>query len=152
MLPITCCNLNPKLRVVPYYLNINKFSKFSVGIRKRRLFSNKKQVSLYIKQQGLCNYCKLPITYETYSNEVFTNRLFDVTEESKPEINHIIPISKGVKLSRTEHKKLDSIANCELLHKECHNSITYNTHTGEPYAGRPARTVRSGRKSFKQEK
>lgn len=171
ILPLKNAALNKNLRSVPYYIKPTAFVDQQTALMAKRRNNMSFKYSLFIKQKGLCAFCKLPLldpAWEGLSD--YSSTLNDeIGSNLEPlEIHHIVGI--GGNKSKKVRQSLNTTKNLELLHKSCHAAITqpnYNSEqskkstievleslkpdqsnrSGEPDAGQLARRVRRERKS-----
>lgn len=170
ILPIKFAALLKNLRSLPYYMEPSAFTDQQTAMMAKRRNNLSFKDSLWIKQKGLCAFCKLPLMDNSNNSSALND---ESNQKQEPlEIHHIVGM--GGNKSEKVRKKLDSTENLELLHKSCHAAIitreNYNfplkakgekstievleslkpdqsNRSGEPDAGRLARRVRRERKS-----
>lgn len=118
ILPIKSAILPPKLRTQPYYLVDCAFAANSAKLYSKRINTNNYKEKLFIKQKGICPYCKLPLANSDKNDfflDIFGNDL---------EVHHKDELAEMQKISKCAHKKANAFNNLILLHKSCHLEIT----------------------------
>jgi 5-methylcytosine-specific restriction endonuclease McrA len=121
---ISKCILGSKVRVKPYYIAKQEYIKMQVALTRSRAISKDFKSMLFIKQEGICTECSLPLDLYVFSQNE-TTRL-EYYDSSQIEIHHVKPIAEGNRLGGKIHKEYNDFNNLVLLHKDCHYNITYN--------------------------
>jgi len=118
------CIIDPKLRNKPYYIAKQAYTKALIALTESRVRSSDFKRLLFIKQDGICTHCSLPLELDVLNHDE-TLWLNDYYSD-RTEIYHIKPIGEDNRLGDKIHKEYNDIQNLVLLHKDCHYEITYN--------------------------
>ena len=115
ILTIKSAALTKSLRGIPYYYQPSAYTDYQVKLMAKRRFNLSFKDSLFIRQEGICPVCTMPLTDISSQTEV---------DQEPLEIHHILKIGGDKYKSEKERKKLDSLNNLQLLHKNCHAIVS----------------------------
>lgn len=117
----------PKLKFTPYYIDPGAYIDFQVQITKKRINNSDYRRLLFIKQRGICCHCSTPLVSNEYNlvNDDIVDSILDL--DSQTEIHHVTSIAVGMSAGLKKHVQLNKLENLQLLHKDCHSEITFNS-------------------------
>jgi RNA-directed DNA polymerase len=144
--------LRKDTRHIPYYTDPTPYVNHNLRLLQERRNDASFRDSLMLKQKGICPVCTQSLLTEHEEFHVTSEESLygpSYLSSNNLEIHHKIPLAGKDLKTRI---KLDKLDNLQLLHKSCHDLLTYTSAyskstqsslcSGEPDAERLARPVR----------